>query len=446
MKKNPAWVAILGLVIFSTTCIMAGLSQILNFAFPVATFGIGILFYRRYPILYIGFTWWIWFLTPLIRRLVDYHSNFTDPSPILLAPYLTTMASLITVWKYLPKVYDKQGLPFVLALIGVIYGLFVGLIYRQTVQVFISLLEWLIPIAFGFHVFFNSARYPEFRNSFKQSFLWGIIIMGVYGILQYMIAPDWDRYWLLSTEMESAGMPEPMGIRVWSTMNSPGSFAIVMMSGLLLLFEGKGNLYFLAALPGYLSFLLSAVRSAWGGWFIGLITLAIFVRSHIQIRIILTLTVMLLLILPLATLEPFSPMISDRLETFSNIENDHSAQARQEIYGNLFAEAISSLFGEGIGSPTYDSGILAMLFSLGWTGTVFYMGGLMILVYSFLNISHQSDTFLYIVRAILFGILSQLFLGVVMLGIGGMILWGFLGLGLASQSYKKHLKNQDYPP
>jgi len=320
MNKKQLWIVILGFAFFSGVCIIAGLGKILNLVFPIAAFGIGIFLYYRSPILYIGFTWWMWFLTPLVRRLADYRSGFTDPSPILLAPYLITLASLITLLKYFPKVYNKQGFPFILSLLGVVYGFFVGLIYRHPLTVGIALLEWLIPITFGFHVFFNWSIYPDFRKKFEQTFVWGVIVMGVYGIVQYMIAPEWDRYWLLSTEMASAGMPEPMGIRVWSTMNSPGSFAIVMMSGLLLLFASRGNLYFFAALPGYLSFLLSSVRAAWGGWFMGLITLAIFVKSSVQIRMIVIIITMLLLILPFATVEPFSPIISERLETFSDIE------------------------------------------------------------------------------------------------------------------------------
>lgn len=440
MKNKLPCIVILGLILFSSIFLIAGLGKILNLVFPVATFSIGILFYYRYPILYVGFTWWMWFLTPLIRRLVDYRIGFTDPSPVLLAPYLTTLVSLITLWKFLPKVYNQQSLPFILSFLGILYGFFVGLIYRPPIQVFISLLDWLAPISFGFHLFLKWSRYPDFRNVFERAFFWGVIVMGIYGVAQYIIAPDWDRYWLLNAEIVSAGIPEPLGIRVWSTMNSPGSFAIVMMSGLLLLFGSKGYTSVFATLPGYLSFLLSSVRSAWGGWFIALITLTIFVKSYIQIRMIIILIFISAIILPLATIEPFSPIISERIETFSNIRNDGSAQARQETYEQLLGEAITNIFGKGIGSPKYDSGILAMLFSLGWIGTLLYMGGLILLLYSFLNASYQPDVFLYIIRAIIFGVLAQFVLAAVFIGVGGVIIWGFLGLGLASHQYNRYIK------
>jgi hypothetical protein len=128
LQPTQAWMAILGLVFFSVLCILAGAGSILRLAFPVGSLAVGIFLYVRYPILYIGFTWWMWFLTPLLRRLVDYRSGWDQQGLILLAPFLVTLITFATLLRHLPKSYRIGGLPFVLAFTGVFYAFLIGLI------------------------------------------------------------------------------------------------------------------------------------------------------------------------------------------------------------------------------------------------------------------------------------------------------------------------------
>lgn len=74
----PAWIAILGLVLISSLCVLAGAGGILRLGFPLLSLAVGLFLYLRYPVLYIGFTLWIWFLTPWLRRVVDSRSGW-DP-------------------------------------------------------------------------------------------------------------------------------------------------------------------------------------------------------------------------------------------------------------------------------------------------------------------------------------------------------------------------------
>ena len=61
------------------------------------------------------------------------------------------------------------------------------------------------------------------------------MVMGAYGVWQYMVAPAWDGFWIESTGLLTFGKPEPRQIRVFSTMHSNGPFAVTMMAALLLL-------------------------------------------------------------------------------------------------------------------------------------------------------------------------------------------------------------------
>lgn len=265
LQPALAWTAILGLCILSALLIMVGAGKILNLAFPMGAFAVGTFLYFRYPLLYIGFSWWMLFLTPLVRRLSDYRGGFTDPSPMLLAPYLVTGLTLITCWRHFPKAYRQGGLPFVLSFVGVFYAFLIGLINRQPTVVFREVLDWLPPVCFGFHLWVNWQDYPSYRQNIQRIFFWGVLVMGVYGIVQFVVAPEWDLLWMNSTDIASSngGKPGPFALRIWSTTTSTEPFAGIMAAGLLLLATRKGALSISASVAGYLSLVLTMVRSAW---------------------------------------------------------------------------------------------------------------------------------------------------------------------------------------
>ena len=439
------WILILGFILVTIVCILAGVGKILNLIFPAGAFTIAIVLYFRYPILYLGFCWWICFLSPLVRRLADYRSGFTSPSPILLSPFLVILVTIITLYQNLPKTHRQGSWPFVLSFVGVFYGFLAGIASGGSPShVIQGTLKWSTPILFSFHIFSYWRYYPEYRQNIQRTFVWGVLVMGIYGICQYLIAPGWDKFWLEKTEMVTAGIPEPLGIRVWSTMNGPFVFGVAMIPGLLLLFNYKGVLSLPASVVGYLAFLLSLVRTAWGGWLVGVFTLFSSLKSSLQIRLIIIFLVMALCIIPLTNIEPFSEVINDRLGTFSNIESDGSAVARTETYSRLLIPALTSFVGYGIGNVpdfgrTLDSTILAMLFSLGWLGSIFYMGGWLLLTFDlFRGSESRTDTVASTARAVVVSSFFMLSFAMSMIEIPGIVLWGFLGIGLAAKKYSRH--------
>ena len=447
LQPALAWIAVLGFAFCSLIAILIGAGKILNFAFPAGAFAVGVFLYRRYPILYLGFSWWIYFLTPLVRRLVDYHTSFTSPSPILLAPLLVALITLDKVCRYLPKAHRHGGLPFVFSIAGVGYGLLIGLTQDTIVIDFVSTLEWLSPVLLGFYIFVNWRDYPSYRQNLERTFVWAVFLTGVYGIFQYLIAPEWDRFWVINSEFTTAGIPEPLGIRIWSTMNSPLVFAIMIMAGLLVLLSYRGALLIPASVFGYLAFLLSLVRTAWGGWVVGLLTLVTSLRPKFQMRLIIIITIMALCVVPLIHTEPFSEVINTRLETVTSLEDDGSGRIRQETYGLLLMPALTSVLGYGFGNvPDFgrplDSTILSTLFTLGWIGTLLYMGGWLLLAFGlFRKPASRNDPFISTARAIVIGGLFMFPLGHVTIGLPGAVLWGFLGIGIAAQKYYHYQSN-----
>jgi hypothetical protein len=354
----------------------------------------------------------------------------------LLAPYLVILVTLVTLWRHLPRIYCQGGLPFILGFMGVLYGYLVGLIQSSPIPVTIALLEWLVPLLFGFHLFVNWRDYPSYRQNIQHTFVWGVLLMGVYGVIQYLVAPEWDRFWLTNTEMISAGSPEPLQIRVWSTMHAPGIFGFAMMTGLLLLFTYQSSLSRFVSVMGYLAFLLSSARSAWVSWLVGLLTHISSLKPNFQIRVIVTIMVLSLGVIPLTTIEPFSDTINSRLETLSNLENDHSSNERNRLYRENIDSVLTNYLGNGIEKQAVlDSGILDIFFSLGWFGGIFYLGGM------FQNSTISFDPFFSIARSLGFSLFISLVFGRQQTGAIGVMLWGFLGIGMAASKYYYHQLN-----
>ncbi|XGV98178.1 MAG: O-antigen ligase domain-containing protein [Leptolyngbya sp. BL-A-14] len=440
-KPAVAWAGILGLIVITTLLILAGAGKFLNILFPLASLLLGVLLYYRAPSLYIACTWWLWFLAPFVRRISDYRSSFTDPSPILLAPFLMTSVSVITLWKYFPKAHRGGGTPFLLAIVGLIYGVLIGLINKSPFAAAKDFLDWTTPVFFGFHLFTHWQQYPAHRKTMERVFTWAILGMGIYGIFQFISLPAWDDQWLTNSQLESAIVESQNDstqktVRVWATMQSGEPFSAFMAGGLLLLLISKGPLPLPASIVGYLSFLLAMVRSGWLGWAAGALTLVSSLRPKFQVRLVLLMLALGLCLVPLANMEPFATSINERLNSFSNVEDDASAQSRQASNAAFAARAMTSVIGDGLGGGSIDSAIFATLFNLGWLGTLPYMGSILILIWKlFQNSPGTRDPFVGVARAIVITVVIRMPLNGSNTGASGLLLWTFLALGLAAIRY-----------
>jgi hypothetical protein len=441
--KSPsswnAWAVISVFVLMTLGLLIAGAGgvKILAIAFPFGSFLVGWFLYFRYPPLYIGFVWWILFVTAFVRRYADFRGGaFTDPSPILLAPYAAIVVCGHTLYFNLPKVREQGSAPFVLVFTSMLYGYLVGVIKNSPILATIKGLEWITPLLFGYHLYVHWYRYPEYGRHLRKVFLWGVILMGSYGIYQYLVAPDWDRLWLVSSKMITSGLPIPQGMRVWSTMNSPAPFGDYMATGLLLLLSSRNILVVPASAVGFLSFLLCMVRTAWLGWILGMFSLVVSLPHKQKIQILVTILVLAAIVIPLSTVEPFATTIGKRLQTLSDISTDNSANERQIAFGLLINDAISELIGKGFGGFDTDSAFLVLMIELGWFGAITYVSGFALCVFLVLTFkSKNDDVFLSTIQAILIKSLFFLLSAPTMRGAHGVMLWSSIGIALAGRKY-----------
>jgi hypothetical protein len=438
LKLNQSWRFISIFVILTALMAIGGAGKILSVAFPFASLVVGLYLYFCEPILYNGFTWWIWLLTPFIRRVADFRSVYTESSPMLLAPYLVTAISLITVWKHLPSAHRIGGLPFVLAMLGTLYGYLIGLInVSNTFTVTREFLDWMPPIAFGLYLLINWQNFPSYYYNTQRIFLYGTLLTGIYGVYQSFASPPWDVLWMINTGLGDYDDSVVGGFRVFSTMQSIEPFSAFMAAGLIVLLSDSGFLRLPASAFGYLSFSLSLARSAWLGWFGGLIIFLGSLKAKYQIRLFVAIVMMMILVIPVVTQGPFAEKIGARLQTLSNVNEDSSFSSRQENLTANFEKNLFNVLGSGIGLGASDNAILSILYSLGWIGAIAYTGGLITLILQlFQKTEGESNLFVGTARAVIATCLIRLPAnGTSINGIGGLILWSFLGLTVASHQY-----------
>jgi len=136
----------------------------------------------------------------------------------------------------------------------------------------------------------------------------------------------------------------------------------------------------------------------------------------------------------------FSQVIQSRVTSFSNVKDDPSAKDRANLYGRTLNLALSEVIGKGNGTlEPIDSGIIELLLTLGWMGAIPYIGGLLLIFYSLFQASKSNfDPFASAARAIVVGFLPMLAGSNVIVGISGMVFWGFLALGMAANKHSQH--------
>ncbi|MEN9870080.1 MAG: hypothetical protein RLZZ171_1068, partial [Cyanobacteriota bacterium] len=130
-------------------------------------------------------------------------------------------------------------------------------------------------------------------------------------------------------------------------------------------------------------------------------------------------------------------------------EADQSSNDRKDLYRQEIDIALMNVMGNGMEKQEIlDSGVLDILLSLGWFGGSFYLGGILLLMMRlFQDAMFNLNPFVSICRAISFCSLVGLIFGRQQIGAPGVILWGFLGLGIAACKYNLYeyrIAQKDY--
>lgn len=446
-SASLVWVAAAASLLLVLVLLLAGRGNLVRLALPAGAVLVGLTLYHRRPIGYFHFTLWTWFLTPLVRRLVDWRVGFEDHNLVLLAPLLVSAIAGLTLLRERRLAGGVRLTPFILCIAGILYGFAVGLIrwrlnaseVTSTGEIIYGLFGWLAPLLFGLHLYLRWPMYEEHKCAIQRSFLWAVFLLGAYGVYQFLAPPAWDKFWLehmlSDVGVEAFGRPEPFAIRAWSTLNSPAVFANVLMTGLLLLFFIPSRIKVLATGVGYSAFLLTLVRTSWLGWLVGLAVLAKSSKGRQIPRLLLSLLLLPILISPLMLNPEIATVVSDRLQTFQSTRQDVSFQDRTEEYRVLLTSLIADPFGEGLSNAeafhgyTMDSGIIMILYNCGWIGAALFLAGIALCARNMPSGRDSTDPIAPFYRAVFVAMILELLSGNTLVGPSGAILWTCIGLG-----------------
>ena len=431
--------------------VFAGDATIFLYVYPVGAALLGLALYLISRPLYVGYMFWVWFLTPFVRRFVDYQIGaYTESSPVMMAPYLVSVVAALGLWSILKegKSPIQRALLYLLVALG--YASMIGVVVFGPVNVAFNLIDWMAPLFIAMLFLADWKQYPRYRDTMMTTLVAAMAVLGIYGIYQYFVLPPWDKLWMTSADMSSVGAAMPMEFRAFGTLNAQGPFAMALMVGLLgLLAAGsRGALFsvlsWLSAAPAVMALALTQVRTAWGGLVIGVCYILFRTGARSRRAIVFYIMIAAVAAVPFFLLnDSVTSGLSDRAGTISDLEEDSSFEARTQLYSNAPSFIASRPLGMGMGlmSSTgggIDSGILTLFVVLGVPGALIYITGLVKMYwYTFKTVRDgpSADRFAVVAAGISVAMLSTVLFSNQFAGMKGTFLFGFLGLALAGTRF-----------
>ena len=241
-------------------------------------------------------------------------------------------------------------------------------------------------------------RHQRYHRAIVRTLGVGVVLIGIYGLAQFVSPAIWDRLWMTNSQMNSIGTPVPFQVRVFSTLNAPGPLAQFLTAALLILLARRTAWKWPGVVLGMSVLLLSLARSAWLGFVIGFALLLTLAPNRIR-RTALTViaggTVVLLTlgVVPLrGAPEAMRRTVTTRVTSMSDLSMDDSFRARQYLIPAVIADIEARPLGSGLGATLVggargtassrladqglflDNGVLEILLVLGWFGGVLFLG------------------------------------------------------------------------
>lgn len=356
--RRPGWRIALTLTCASILLASVGGASALQYLEPAVAVLIGVrLLLARRDADYLEFTLWLWMVSPELRRYIDYHSAYRSVSGVLVAPYIVALAGLPTAMRGRQRALWSVRMLFVVALLTIGYSTVVGLaLSGSKTAVLASLLTWLPPLALGFFVLMTPTPWSQLETVMRRFVPCALLLMAVYGIVQWLAVPPWDANWLqnIGNAGQSFGQPKPLQLRIWSWLNSPGTYAgtivWLIVTQLGMGFSG-GRLARLLEISGLLigtvALGITGVRAGWIGLALSLVALLWYGRLPIG-KILIGAAALIIVVAVIGG--PVGSLIASRADTVTAGTKDTSANARLSFQARALPQAFADPVGAGIGS------------------------------------------------------------------------------------------------
>jgi hypothetical protein len=419
----------------------------LRVVYPILALVIALRLQQVSVAAYVSFVFWLWFLSPLVRRIADYYGGWQDQSLILLTPYLVSALVLTRVIDWAlhphaprPRVAGMSVL--LLAAAGVALGVPFG-VFKSVNAAMVEMLNYFLPLLFGWYVATSGDHAQDIGRALSATFSRAAVVIGGYGVYQFTAAPPWDANWIINTEMTTVGAPEPFGIRVFSTMHSPGVLGFFLVFGLALWIARPVASGLPGAALSAATLVLSLVRSAWLAFAATTILVVASLKPKQQVKAIVFATAMTLVTGAFVLTPEMSQIFGNRFSTMQRLDDDESAVSRWQGHVAMLDFIVREPLGLGVGQldptiETYlsmrDSVFVGILVQSGLVGGILYLMGLAGLTLQLWRyyrhaLTPEGRAF----ACVGLGMLPASFLGVINAGPVGFCLWTIGGLALADR-------------
>lgn len=419
---------------------MAGVSAIRP-VYVLVCVGLSLFTIRRGPARHLEVAIALFMVTPFLRRVVDLNCGYDGTGVMLVGPMLFIAIPSLRLGYLLRPGSDAAGryAPILLFAATVVYGAMLSLFQGDITSAASGTLKMIAPALYGIYLCEMGGRQSDLVDAATRTFAVIVPLMGLYGLLQYVDPPLWDRYWMIYSKMTSIGQPVAYEVRVFSGMNSPASFATFTIAGLLLFgFCRPGWTALILAGPSCLGLMLSLYRTAWVALAVGVMFCLLFSATRGRSLLITCCIFAAITLAVVAT--PFGDVIGDRLQTLNKPSEDGSGQERMQEYVTLFNAPDSTLFGIGYasadpgtpGAMPVDGLIVACWLSMGLVVGLVSIAAVVWIALRALSRTYRAPTRENVaLGAIIIGSLTQIPLASIVSGELGFLFWIAIALTLA---------------
>lgn len=396
--------------------------------------------------------WSLWLLAPALRRILALTGETQVADPLALLPFIATgMLALVELRR--STLSPPARAVLAMATLGFLIGAPAGMLAD--------------PLAFGFGLTAYLAAVSAFALgwadrregadlSLVRACTYLLPPLALYGIFQYFLPlTAWDMTWVETVDLGSIGSPQEGHIRIFSTLNSPGTFGLVLAIGIILGFAVKRRpaVGFLATAILAVALALTFVRSAWLAIVLGILVFAAAARGRGAGRLVGVIAICLVGLIVIGGSNPTTRAFTQRVTSLGDLSKDESAQERLAFTSQLLPTAVGQPLGAGVGQAglsvrleeggesesltTTDNGYLALIYQVGPVGFLLVVLAMGLSLRAAIRALSRAEGDERQLAAAVLAALVTLFVaqaaGDMLYGISGAIFWYLAGVAFAAQ-------------
>lgn len=388
--------------------------------------------------------WATWLVAPFLRRVFGLETGYVGSDPLALVPYLNT-AALVAIELRLGGLPQPLKRPLLLGGLALLIGLPFGFAASPNAAAFalVAYGTGLSALVLGY----RDSTSRDSEGSLLRMLAFAMPWLSLYAIYQYVSLPAWDKTWLQTVDFVQAGSPVDGHVRVWSTLNSPGTFGMAI--GLALVAALSARRFGVARILGVAVMLaalvLTYVRSAWVALIAAGIVLLVASRGRMSHRLLIALLIAFIGLPAAIAGSPTGAAVGARFGSFFALGNDTSAQARQQTTLQVIPTAASKPLGFGLGTAgeaarlgseenfrNTDNAYLSVLYQLGPFGFLLLAAAAAYGIRRAWRVArrrHSGPLALTLIALVVFNVVGML-TGDLLFGVTGIAFWYVLGLAI----------------